>query len=204
MTNMNNLTIYIIIFLIAYFIGSIPFAFIIAKLVKGIDIRYAGEGNVGARNVLHTIGKPYGVIVGLLDFLKGVVVALLCQLLNLTFPFIIVAGFGVVIGHDFPIFLKFKGGKGIATALGFLFILYPLPTLAALSLMLILFSIRRYFHFAASIGIASLPILWMPIFKNSFKEILFTVSYLSFLGVKRLIDEPHMKKIREKSGWDKG
>ncbi len=201
---MDNWLTYIVVFLVSYLIGSIPFAFIIAKIVKDVDIRYAGEGNVGARNVLHTIGKPYGILVGLLDFLKGDVVALLCLSLNLSFPVTIIAGFSVVLGHDFPVFLKFKGGKGMAAALGFLFVLFPLPTLAALSFMLILFSIRKYFHFAASIGIGSLPVLWMPVFKNSLREIIFTICYLSFLGIKRLIDEPHMKKIKEESGWDKG
>jgi len=201
---MHSWVIYIGVFLISYAIGDIPFAFIISKMVKGVDIRYAGEGNVGARNVLHSIGKPYGILVGILDFLKGAVVAFLCLSLNLTFPLTITAGFGVVFGHDFPVFLKFKGGKGIATALGFLFVLFPMPTSAALFLILILFSVRRYFHFAASIGIGSLPILWMPLFKNEPKEIIFTIGYLSFLGMKRLIDEPHMRKIKEASGWDKG
>ncbi|MEO0293566.1 MAG: glycerol-3-phosphate acyltransferase [candidate division WOR-3 bacterium] len=194
----------IFVFLSSYLIGSVPFAFITGKLVKGIDIRYAGEGNVGARNVLHTVGKPYGIIVGILDALKGVIVAILCLSLNLSFTTIVIGGFGVVLGHDFPIFLGFKGGKGLATAIGFLLILFPLPMVVSLTFMLIMFSIRRYFHFAVSIGIGSLPILWMPLFKNSFKEIIFTISYLSFLGIKRLIDEPHMREVKKKSGWDKG
>ncbi len=201
---MDNWFIYITVFLVSYFIGSIPFAFIIAKIVKGVDIRYTGEGNVGSRNVLHTVGKPYGILVGVLDFLKGVIVALLCISLNFPFSLTVVAGFGVVIGHDFPVFLKFKGGKGMAAALGFLSVLFPMPTFSALFLMLILFSFRRYFHFAAGIGMGSLPILWMPIFKNSLKEIIFTICYLSFLGVKRLIDEPHMRSVKEESGWNKG
>lgn len=201
---MDNWFIYIVVFLLSYLIGDIPFAFIISKMVKGVDIRYVGEGNVGARNVLHTIGKPYGILVAILDFLKGSVVAFFCLSLEFSFPITIIAAFGVVFGHSFPIFLKFKGGKGISTALGFLFVLFPMPTFASLFLMLILFSIRRYFHFAASIGIGSLPLLWMPVFKNDLKEIIFTISYLSFLGIKRLIDEPHMKRIKEASGWDKG
>jgi glycerol-3-phosphate acyltransferase PlsY len=195
---------YISIFSISYLIGSIPFSFIIAKLVKGIDIRYAGEGNVGARNVLHTVGKPYGILAGFLDFLKGAIVAYFCLLYDLSFPLIATAGIGVVIGHDFTIFLKFKGGKGMASAIGFLFILFPLPTLASLTLMLIMFSFRRSFHFAVSIGTASLPIFWMPLLKNSIKEIMFTIGFLSFLGLKRILDEPHMREIKEKTGWDKG
>jgi glycerol-3-phosphate acyltransferase PlsY len=195
---------YIIIFLISYLIGSIPFAFIIAKLVKGIDIRYVGEGNVGARNVLHTVGKPYGILAGFLDFLKGAIVAYICLLYDFSFPVIVTAGFGVVIGHDFSLFLKFKGGKGMASAIGFLFVLFPLPTFASLTLMLIMFLIRRSFHFAVSIGTASLPIFWMPLLKNSIKEIIFTIGFLSFLGLKRILDESHMREIKEKSGWNKG
>ncbi len=201
---MNNWLMSLGVFSFSYAIGDIPFAFIIAKMVKGIDIRFAGEGNVGARNVLHTVGKPYGILVGILDFLKGAVVAYICLYFKFPFPTIVIAGFGVVIGHDFPVFLKFLGGNGFAAALGFLLVLFPQPVSAALFLMLILFSIRRYFHFAASIGIGSLPVLWMPLFKNSLREIIFTICFLSFLGIKRIIAQPHMKRIKESSGWDKG
>jgi len=199
----DDVILYISICLLSYLIGDIPFAFIFSKMVKRIDIRYEGEGNVGARNVLHIIGKPYGILVALLDFSKGFVIALLCLSFKLPFYITVIAGFSVVLGHDFPVFLKFKGGKGVATALGFLLGLYPIPTFAALFLMLIIFSIKRYYLFAMAIGIASLPVLWMPLFKHSIKEIIFTVSFLSFLGIKRIIDIPHMRRVRETSGWDK-
>lgn len=199
----NDIVLYIIICLLSYLIGDIAFAFIFAKKVKRIDIRYAGEGNVGARNVLHTIGKTYGILVALLDFSKGFVVSLLCLVLKLPFYITIIAGFSVVLGRDFPVFLKFKGGKGVVTALGFLFGLFPLPTFAALFLMLVIFTIKRYYLIAMAIGIGSLPVLWMPVFKHSIKEIIFTISLLSFLGVKRIIDIPHMRRIREATGWDK-
>lgn len=199
----DNLPLYLAVITASYLIGDIPFAFIISKMVKNIDIRYAGEGNVGARNVLHTIGKPYGIAVALLDFSKGLVVAFICRIFGLPMNIAFVAGFAVVLGHDFPIFLKFKGGKGVATAFGFLFGLFPFATFAALFLMLILFSIKRYYLFSMAFGMASLPILWMPIFRKSFKEIAFTVILLCFLGIKRLIDIPHMRRIREASGWDK-
>ena len=172
-------------------------------MAKGVDIRYSGEGNVGARNVLHTIGKSYGILVGLLDFSKGFTVALLCLALKLPFYITFIAGFSVVLGHDFPVFLKFKGGKGIATALGFLFGLFPIPTFAALFIMLIVFSIKRYYLIAMAIGIGSLPILWMPIFKHSIEEIITTIIFLLFLGLKRIIDIPHMRRVKEATGWDK-
>jgi glycerol-3-phosphate acyltransferase PlsY len=188
---------------LAYFIGDIPFAFILTKLTKKGDIRFIGEGNVGARNVLHTVGKLYGILVALLDFSKGFVVALLCLYLELPFYISFLAGFSAVLGHDFPVFLKFKGGKGVATALGFLFGLYPVPTFAALVLMLFSFTIKRYYLIAMAVGLASLPLLWMPVFKQSIRDIVLTVCYLLFLGFKRLIDIPHMRKVRETTGWDK-
>jgi glycerol-3-phosphate acyltransferase PlsY len=193
----------VLVCVLAYFIGDIPFAFILTKLTKKGDIRFIGEGNVGARNVLHTVGKLYGILVALLDFSKGFVVALLCLYLELPFYISFLAGFSAVLGHDFPVFLKFKGGKGVATALGFLFGLYPVPTFAALVLMLFSFTIKRYYLIAMAVGLASLPLLWMPVFKQSIRDIVLTVCYLLFLGFKRLIDIPHMRKVRETTGWDK-
>ncbi len=199
----NELVLYSAVCLLAYLIGDIPFAFILTKMAKKGDIRFTGEGNVGARNVLHTVGKLQAILVALLDFSKGFVVALLCLFLNFPFYITFLAGFAVLLGHDFPVFLKFKGGKGVATAFGFLFGLFPIPTFGALFLMLIAFAIKRYYLIAMAIGLASLPLVWMPVLKHSLKEITLTVCYLLFLGFKRLIDIPHMRSIRETSGWDK-
>lgn len=199
----NEVVLYGAVCLLAYFIGDIPFAFILTKLARKGDIRFEGEGNVGARNVLHTVGKIYGILVALLDFSKGFIVALLCIFLNLPFYITFLAGFAVLLGHDFPVFLKFKGGKGVATALGFLFGLFPIPTFAALFLMLLAFTIKRFYLIAMVVGLASLPVLWMPVFRHNIKEIVLTVCYLLFLGLKRLIDIPHMRRVREATGWDK-
>jgi glycerol-3-phosphate acyltransferase PlsY len=199
----NDAVLYSAVCLLAYLIGDIPFAFILTKLAKKGDIRFAGEGNVGARNVLHTVGKAYGILVALLDFSKGFIIALLCLFLNVPLNITFLAGFAVLLGHGFPVFLKFKGGKGVATAFGFLFGLFPVPTFAALTLMLLAFTIKRYYLVAMAVGLASLPVLWMPVFKHSIREIALTVCYLLFLGFKRLIDIPHMRSIREATGWDK-
>lgn len=150
------------------------------------------------------MGKPYGIVVAILDFSKGFLVAFICLEIGFQLYISFIAGFLVVLGHDFPLFLKFKGGKGIATTLGFLFGLFPIPTFAALFIMLITFFIKRYYLYAMVIGIASLPLVWMPILKYSLKEIIFTVSLLAFMGIKRIIDIPHMKRIKEVSGWNKG
>jgi glycerol-3-phosphate acyltransferase PlsY len=108
--------------LLAYLIGSIPTAYIFGKMLKNIDIRHHGSGNVGATNVFRTLGKGPGILVLLLDILKGVVVvALLPDVLGLTdILYRIIFAFMVVCGHNWTIFLKFKGGKGIATSFGVL------------------------------------------------------------------------------------
>ena len=108
--------------LISYLIGSIPSAYLYGKFLKGIDIRQHGSGNVGATNVFRVLGKWPGIIVLVLDILKGVVaVVLVFDALGLTGVFErIVLAVAVVSGHNWTIFLKFKGGKGIATSLGVL------------------------------------------------------------------------------------
>ncbi len=108
--------------LLGYLIGSIPTAYIFGKMSKNIDIRQHGSGNVGATNVFRVLGKGPGIVVLLLDILKGVIaVALLPDLLGLTrILHRVILAFVVVCGHNWTIFLKFKGGKGIATSLGVL------------------------------------------------------------------------------------
>ena len=106
----------------SYFIGSIPSAYLFGKIYRGMDIRQHGSGNIGATNVFRVLGKGPGIIVLILDILKGVmVVTLIADLLGLTEIFLrILLAIAVVVGHNWTIFLNFKGGKGIATSLGVL------------------------------------------------------------------------------------
>jgi len=113
----------------SYLLGSIPFSYIIAKKVKGIDIRVTGEGNVGGRNVWHLVGKKYGILAGFLDISKGYGAYWIGYLLGLSPWWIWLCGFCVVLGHNFPVFLKGRGGKGIAAAMGFLLGIQPLVKL---------------------------------------------------------------------------
>ncbi|HOW35885.1 MAG TPA: glycerol-3-phosphate 1-O-acyltransferase PlsY [Candidatus Omnitrophota bacterium] len=108
--------------IISYLLGSIPTAYLFGRLYKGIDIRQHGSGNVGATNAFRVLGKIPGTIVLLLDIAKGTVaVALVVDLLGLEgIIFRVLAGIAVVIGHNWTVFLQFKGGKGIATGLGVL------------------------------------------------------------------------------------
>ena len=187
--------------IISYLLGSIPFSYIVAKKVKGVDIRRVGEGNVGGRNVWHVVGKKWGIIAGALDFAKGVLAYFIGLLLTLDPWWIWLCGVFVVLGHDFPIFLKGRGGKGLACALGFLLGMHPLIILISGALIGIIYLLFRRFHLSISIGIGSIPFLWLIVLKKSWREFVIVASFLLIMGIKRLIDEPYMRRIKQESGW---
>ncbi len=120
---------YIIVTIIAYLLGSISFSVIISKKMAGFDVRQKGSGNAGTTNVLRTVGKKASIITLICDILKGVVAVLVAYIAGLIVKegidkalLIQLAGIAVILGHTFPIFFQFKGGKGIATALGVLLV----------------------------------------------------------------------------------
>ncbi len=120
----------VFIYILAYFLGSLPSAYIIGKIVLGVDIRDYGSGNVGSTNALRVIGKKGGLIVFLMDFFKGFIAALIGVYFG--GPVMgLIAGAIAMMGHIFPVWLKFKGGKGIATGLGALVPIVPQIALAA-------------------------------------------------------------------------
>jgi acyl phosphate:glycerol-3-phosphate acyltransferase len=109
----------------AYLCGSVPYGFLAGKL-RGVDLRREGSGNIGATNALRVLGKPWGYPVFLLDFLKGFLpLFLLRQMSDVAEPVVIGAGILVIIGHNFPVWLGFRGGKGIATSGGVILGLFP-------------------------------------------------------------------------------
>ncbi len=137
--------------LAAYLMGSIPFGLLLAK-TKGIDIRKQGSGNIGATNVLRCLGKPLGITCFILDVLKGYLPAFVFPMvgtgaagLQENFPSIgILFGAAAILGHNFPIFLKFKGGKGIATSAGVLLGIAPLAVGLGILTWAIVFFISGY------------------------------------------------------------
>ena len=160
----KNYIIYATIFLIAYLIGSIPWAFILGKL-KGMDIRKHGSGNVGATNARRVLGKKIGILCFFLDFLKGFLpvasILFLCKknILSISsdYAFIIVA-FAVIAGHIWPIYLKFKGGKGVSTMAGILLATAPLSLLIGGAIWAIIFYTSRYVSLASILAAITLPI----------------------------------------------
>ena len=135
----------------SYLLGSIPFGYLAGRIAR-IDIRNCGSGNVGATNVIRTLGKGYGYPVFALDFLKGfgavkisIMIATRAQS-EWTSPemFGIVAAISSVLGHSFPVWLGFKGGKGVATSAGALFALAPIATLVGVAIWILTFWLTRY------------------------------------------------------------
>lgn len=184
--------------IISYLLGSLPSAYIFGRLLKGIDIRKFGSGNVGATNASRVLGKSIGITVLMLDILKGfIAVAVLINFLALKAGSIpretlgIVLGFSCILGHNWPVFLKFKGGKGIATTLGVLLGLSiniaGLKLILILSLLtwLVVFIIIRIVSIASVLAAVSLP-LYMALFKQTRVLIFFGIS-LSLLACLRHI-----------------
>jgi len=149
----------LIVFLAAYVIGATPFGYFAGKL-KGIDIREHGSGNIGATNVLRTLGKGVGIPVFILDVLKGAVPVLLAQILfsesDIT---AVLAALGTILGHTFTFWLGFKGGKGVATSGGAILALVPLALLGGLVAWLAVFYSTRYVALASIVAAVAIPVV---------------------------------------------
>lgn len=134
----------ILLAVLSYLIGSIPFGLLIAK-TQGQDIRTVGSGNIGATNVLRSLGKPLGIACFVLDALKGFVPASLFPMFGNVDPtFEILFGAAAILGHNFPVFLKFKGGKGVATGAGVLLSVSPLAVVIGGGTWVVVFYISGY------------------------------------------------------------
>lgn len=152
----------------AYLLGSIPTGYIFGRVLKGVDVRTMGSGNMGATNVFRTIGKAQGIMVLMLDGLKGfLAVTLLPVLLSGMFDYsietsrinpYIIFGAAAIAGHIWTVFLKFKGGKGVATTAGVMIGLSPVIFIIALVVWVIVFAARRYVSLASITAALSLPV----------------------------------------------
>src|SRR5438445_8889042 len=141
----ENSIAYPLIPIAAYFLGSIPFGLILAKLFGGGDVRKAGSGNIGATNVARVVGPLAGILTLIFDTWKGAAaVWLASRVTNESATWMAIAAFVVLLGHCFPVWLKFKGGKGVATPLGVFLALCPLAAASALLLFLLCVGYWRY------------------------------------------------------------
>ncbi len=142
----------------SYLVGSIPFSYLIPKWIGKIDIRLHGSGNTGTTNVVRTLGMKVGVLAFIGDFFKGVLPTLL-GLLWLGELGGVVGGAMSVIGHCHPVWLKFKGGKGVATSAGVLVVLFPVLFLTLLIFQFIIIGVTKYMSLASILSAMMLPIL---------------------------------------------
>lgn len=151
--------------LVSYLLGSIPAGYVAGR-IAGIDIRHAGSGNIGATNVTRVLGKRYGYPVFVVDFLKGLMaVSISIFIEKRVQPVLvptellgIVAAISCVIGHSFPVWLSFKGGKGVATSMGALFGLVPFVALIGVAVWVITFEMTRYVSVASMTAALAVPI----------------------------------------------
>ena len=197
---MNDLFLFILSILSCYLIGSISFGRIISKLSKNIDITSQGSGNTGATNVLRSIGVSYGLLVLFLDMLKSIIPVLIIE--NYEFSSknyaTQIAALSAIIGHCYPIFHNFKGGKGVATGIGPLFVIFMPAATSALIAFVIAILISRMVSVGSILGcLVSLLFMiifnLMNLFENSWIDLIYLVPAISIIiykhneNIKRII-----------------
>ena len=207
---------YLVTILVCYLCGSIPFGLILSKM-HGIDIRQHGSGNIGATNVLRTLGKKWGYSCFALDFLKGLLPVLMIHFYftknhpELANTATIIALPATISGHIFSIFLNFKGGKGVATGAGAVMALCPPAVILALTVWFLCFKASGYVSLASIIAAITVPIFAILLNKINFIEtnpaqislliiLALLVTYMHKANIKRLCNgtESCFKKKEKK------
>jgi glycerol-3-phosphate acyltransferase PlsY len=180
--------------LIAYLLGGLPFGYLFVRFALGKDIRTMGSGNTGATNVHRSAGGKAGVIVLLLDILKGYLAVLVAGWLTHDSPIgLALAAVAVMIGHSFPVFLRFKGGKAVACFIGAFLYIAPLALLAVLVLFVLIVSVSRYVSLGSIVAALLFPLaVWL--ITHPAKPILFAaifaglfITYRHKANVQRLL-----------------
>lgn len=143
--------------LLAYVVGATPFGFLAGKM-KGIDIRDHGSGNIGATNVIRTLGKPIGITVLILDIFKGMIPVIIAKVLSDDSAVHIATAIAAILGHNYTFWLGFKGGKGIATTAGAVIPILTLPILVAIAAWLVFVKATRYVSVASIAAALAIPI----------------------------------------------
>lgn len=153
-----------LIVLAGYIVGSIPFSLLIARMFGVPDLRKVGSGNTGATNVMRTAGKIPALIAAIFDIGKGAAAVLVAAKFGGSYfgdleYLKLLAGIAAIVGHIFPVFLRFKGGKGVNTALGVFMTLLTVPTLIAFGIFIITVSVSRYVSLGSILAAVSLPVI---------------------------------------------
>jgi acyl phosphate:glycerol-3-phosphate acyltransferase len=177
---------------LAYLLGSIPFGYLLVKIFLKQDIRTTGSGNIGATNVARSGAKGLGIATLLLDMLKAYVAVRIAQHLSPgNYDLAVAAAVAAILGHVFPIWLGFRGGKGVASALGVFLALTPLSAACTFGIFLVIFFITRYVSLASIIGSAT-----FPLFAFYFVPFRTPIVIAGFLVIPLLIIVKHHQNIR--------
>jgi len=186
--------------LVAYALGSFPTGYLIGRFTRGIDLRQAGEGNVGARNAFHEVGPWWGIAVTAVDMGKGAGVAVLYGRSPL-WQLSLGAAF-LVIGHAYPVWLRFVGGKGVACAGGLSVALFPWSALVGAGASGVAWLLTRRF-LPTLVTMCVLTFALAPLFGYRWPVMGVAFGAFALVAVKRVIDEPRMKRIEAETGWDR-
>ena len=196
---MNDVTKLLLTLVVGYLLGSISTGVILSRAFGHKDIRSQGSGNSGTTNMLRVMGKKFALLTFAGDLLKGIIAVLIGKALLGTQAGEIVGAFGAILGHNFPLYFGFKGGKGIATSFGCLLIVFPLQTLCAFGVFLLLVATTRYVS-AGSLGAAvTLPFFIMfttpcdPVIWCSVIAICLLAIWRHYPNIKRLMNHTESK-----------
>ncbi|MED0674981.1 glycerol-3-phosphate 1-O-acyltransferase PlsY [Aneurinibacillus thermoaerophilus] len=149
-----------VVILLSYLLGSVSFSILVVKKIAKIDIREHGSGNAGATNTLRVLGKGPGIAVLLLDAAKGAIAVGLASWLTKGNDWVIVlSGIAAIVGHNWPVFFGFRGGKGVATTIGTLLALTPVPALIAVAVTIVVIAITRYVSLGSLVFFTLIPII---------------------------------------------
>ncbi len=164
----------LIFLFVSYLLGSIPFGIVVTKIFTDIEITKEGSHNIGASNVKRVAGTKLGLLTLFFDMLKGFVPTLIASYINSDIYFILLTGFFAFIGHLYSLFLKFKGGKGVATAAGVYLAIAPLPFLFSLAVYILTMAIVKIASVSSLLATLSIP-LFLYLFKMPYEYLVFSI-----------------------------
>lgn len=174
------------LFVLAYLLGSLPTAYLATRLVTGKDIRTMGDGNMGARNVVRCVGWAPGVLVGVVDILKGALVVKLAQAWRVSDGALLVIALCVTLGHDFSLFTRLRGGQGMATILGVFGVLFPQETILSLAAFAVILAFSHNWDLSCAVGCVVLLAL-MAMAGQPPRRLLYPFILLPTIGGSKLI-----------------
>ena len=184
----------------AYLLGAIPFSQLITGWRTGLNLGQVGEGNVGSRNVWHVVGPAWGLMAFGLDTAKGLGAVEVARVAGAPEVVALLCGVTSLLGHQFPIFLRGRGGKGLATALGAVLAASPLAGLGGMALLGLTYLVTRNFNPSVTVGIITMillpPLVHEPLWASGY-----TLALALLAALKKLLDRPHEQEIWARQPW---